>query len=226
MGACTSKASIPLDPPSAPALANSDVPSANANPTSNANEVNLKSSDVAATGDHQSDPSVTEGINNAKPFDELGEEEKQTIAVVEDAVPHLAGTQIIQVIARSLSNGEKPTDDDDTFRAPAVELMRLFDKTKCGALRRDELDAMLLTFARSTLEGQQQLQDHDDDADVNGTEVREAISSLNATLEQVAKDPAAGITVDDLEDWLERMAQEDNPNDHDNHGEVDNVSDR
>ena len=137
------------------------------------------------------------------------DESELSIAVVQ-AIPYLAGTEIVEIIEQSLQGGELPTEDDNTFRAPALELMRLFDLNKTGKLKGQELDTMLLTFARSSLPGE-------DDPDYTPAEVEEAVATLRQQLESAALSQShkheEGITVDDLEIWLEQMDEADDDKD-------------
>ena len=129
------------------------------------------------------------------------------VAALLAELPHLAGSDVPRHVARSLCRaGAAVTQDDGTYRAPAVELMRIYGQPACapgGAplLSGDALTGLLESFVRPAMA---------DGAaagvrDCTPAEAAGAVCALRAQLNELAADPALGITVDDLEAWLEQL---------------------
>lgn len=161
-------------------------------------------------------PSSDAGEGSALPEAVAALPESPAVAVLLAELPHLAGSDVPRRVARSLCRaGAVVTQDDGTYRAPAVELMRIWGDLGGGSgagalpgsgaplLSGDALTGMLESFVRPAMA------DSSDGAtgarDCTPAEAASAVGALRSQLHELAAQPALGITVDDLEAWLEHM---------------------
>jgi hypothetical protein len=207
MGACASKAGAPVElPTAAPVKAAAvEAGAASASADATAEATGLASPAAADTTTSCDDATSECSAPDCGPSD-LGD---VAIAVVE-ALPHLSNARpLLQAVAREdaatcADDGVAPVVvvDDGTFRGPAEALMRMFDTGRAGVLRGGQLDGLLRTFVAG-----------DAAACASAAEVALAVAALRRQLEALVRDPAAGVTVDDVEAWLEAMDRDDDEGD-------------
>lgn len=212
MGTCTSKAGVPADVPAAAPVkaAGVEASAASASAAAAADATGLAASPSAADVSSHIDDAASECS-----APDCGPSELSDVAItVVEALPHLATARpLLKAVTREDAaaaaaaaaagaddGGEAPVvlTDDGTFRGPAEALMRMFDSDGAGVLREAQLEGLLRTFVAG-----------DDASGASAAEVALAVAALRRQLEALARDPATGVIVDDLEAWLEAMDRED-----------------